>query len=83
MRMKVVGLKEVSEGVAEVTLINKEQIHKGFNSKFYLYVPIGDIDLWPLHSEVDVIVLATSVPAPGMAPIEHAEESSVEEGDRG
>jgi hypothetical protein len=81
MRMKVVGLEEVYEGVAKVTLSNKG--HKGFDNKLYLYIPINDIDLWPYHSEVDVTVLAAWGPAPGLAPMEHAGESSAEERDRG
>jgi hypothetical protein len=82
MRMKVVGLEEVYEGVIKVTLTNKG--HKGFDNKFFMYIPTDEVDLWwPYHSEVDVIVGPVAPePAPELAPMEHARESSTEEGER-
>jgi hypothetical protein len=87
MRMRVVGLEEIvwtehiTAGVLKVTLSAKG--HKGYGDKFYLYVPMDEFGLWPYGSEVDVTVApATAEPASELAPMEHAGESSAEEGDR-
>jgi hypothetical protein len=85
MRMKVVGLDRVCVGVLKVTLANRG--HKAFENKFYLYVPTDEVGLWPYGSEVDILIgpaLAYPVyPEEGeLAPMEHAGESTAEEGER-
>jgi hypothetical protein len=87
MRMRVMGLEEVYEGVLKVTLGSKG--HKGFNNKFLMYIPSDEVDpqwphrQWPYRSEVDVIVgPVAEEPAPELALMEHAGESA-EERDRG
>jgi hypothetical protein len=81
MRMKVVGLDRVCVGVLKVTLANRG--HKAFENKLYLYVPTDEVGLWPYGSEIDVTVApATSEPATELVPMEHAGESTAEEGER-
>jgi hypothetical protein len=84
MRMKVVGMDEVYEGVIKVTLGNKG--HKGFSNKLFLYVSADEAEAdlwWSYHYEVDVIVgPVAGEPEPELAPMEHAGESSAEEGER-